>query len=139
MLISGSLFAQYQMDLSEMKYPSIEYLNMGNPGPSGKEIKVNNLYLEEGGIPQLPVMGEIHYNRMNPRYWRDALLKMKASGINIVATYCIWNLHEEFEGKLSWKGQLDLRSFVCLCKELGLRVHLRIVMLRLEMVACQTG
>lgn len=121
-----TLSAQYRMDLSKTQLPSLEYLKMGNPGPKGKEIKINNLYLEEGGIPQLPVMGEIHYNRMNPKYWKDALLKMKASGINIVATYCIWNLHEEFEGELSWKGHLDLRRFVELCKEVGLKVHLRI-------------
>ncbi len=81
--------------------------------------------MEESGIPQLPVMGEIHYNRMDQRYWRDALLKMKASGIDIVATYCIWSLHEEFEGELSWEGHLNLRRFVELCKELDLKVHLR--------------
>lgn len=126
MLTSGSLFAQYTLDLTKVKYPSLEYLKMGNPGPAGKEISVNNLYLEEGGIPKLPVMGEFHYSRVNPEYWKDVLLKMKSSGINIVATYCLWNLHEEFEGELSWKGHLDVRRFVELCKELGLKVHLRL-------------
>lgn len=82
--------------------------------------------MEENGIPQLPVMGEFHYSRMNPEYWRDALLKMKASGVNIVATYCLWSLHEEMEGNLSWKGHLNLRRFVELCKDLDLKVHLRI-------------
>ena len=125
-LAVGSASAQHKIDLSQVQYPEIEYLNLGNPGPTGKEIRVNNLYMEEGGVPLLPVMGEIHYNRMDARYWRDALLKMKASGINIVATYCIWNLHEEFEGELSWKGNLDLRRFILLCDELGLKVHLRI-------------
>lgn len=98
---------------------------MGHTGPAGKEIRVNNLYMEEEGIPQLPVMGEFHYNRTDHRYWRDALLKMKASGINIVATYCIWSLHEEVEGELSWEGHLNLRCFVELCKELDMKVHLR--------------
>lgn len=132
-LVCGLLFgstcflsAQYKIDLSRVEYPQVEYLDLGNPGPAGQEIRVNNLYMTEGGVPQLPVMGEIHYNRMDARYWRDALLKMKASGINIVATYCIWNLHEEFEGEMSWEGNLDLRYFVELCKELGLKVHLRI-------------
>lgn len=120
------LSAQYALDLSKVKYPSLEYLEMGNAGPSGKEIKVNNLYLEEGGVPQLPVMGEFHYGRMNPEYWKDVLLKMKSSGVNIVSTYCLWNLHEEFEGELSWKGHLDVRRFVELCKEVGLKVHLRL-------------
>ena len=113
------LQAQYHIDLSQVNYPKLEYLQLGNPGPAGKEIRVNNLYMEEGGVPLLPVMGEIHYNRMDPRYWRDTLLKMKASGINVVATYCIWNLHEETEGHLSWRGHLDLRRFILLCQELG--------------------
>ncbi len=125
-LAVGSASAQYKIDLSKVSYPQLEYLELGNPGPAGKEIRVNNLYMEEGGVPLLPVMGEIHYNRMDPRYWRDALLKMKASGINTVATYCIWNLHEETEGSLSWQGHLDLRRFILLCQELGLKVHLRI-------------
>lgn len=116
---------QYKIDLSEITPPTINYLKLGHVGPSGKEIRVNNLYMDEGGVPQLPVMGEIHYNRMDHRYWRDALLKMKSSGINIVATYCIWSLHEEMEGELSWEGHLNLRRFVELCQELGMKVHLR--------------
>lgn len=122
---TSAISAQYKLDLSRITPPSINYLQLGTPGPAGKEIRVNNLYMEEGGIPQLPVMGEIHYNRMDQRYWRDALLKMKASGINIVATYCIWSLHEEFEGDLSWEGNLNLRRFIELCKELDMKVHLR--------------
>ena len=50
---------------------------------------------------------------------------MKASGIDIVATYCIWSLHEEVEGELSWEGHLNLRRFIELCKELDMKVHLR--------------
>lgn len=124
--LAGPVSARYSIDLRHVTYPALTYLNLGDPGPAGKEIRVNNLYMDVGGVPQLPVMGEIHYNRMDARYWRDALLKMKASGINIVATYCIWNLHEETEGNLSWKGNLDVRRFIMLCDELGLKVHLRI-------------
>ena len=61
--------------LEEYQLSEVEYIKMGNPGPAGQEIKVNNLYLTEGGVPQVPVMGEFHYSRMDPRYWRDALLK----------------------------------------------------------------
>lgn len=126
LLVTAGLHGQYQIDLKNISYPKVEYLKMGNPGPAGQEIKVNNLYLTEGGVPQIPVMGEFHYSRMDPRYWRDALLKMKSSGVDIVATYCLWSLHEEFEGELSWKDHLNLHSFVELCKEIGLKVHLRI-------------
>lgn len=125
-LSAGFASAQYKIDLSKQTPPSIEYLKMGNVGPQGKEIRINNLYMDEGGTPQLPVMGEFHYSRMHPEYWKDALLKMRASGVNIVATYCLWSLHEEMEGELSWKKHLNLRRFVQLCKELGLKVHLRV-------------
>ena len=117
--------AQYKINLSGVDPVPLKYLELGDQGPAGKEIRINNLYMDEGGIPRLPVMGEFHYSRMHPDYWRDALLKMKASGVNIVATYCLWSLHEETEGKQSWEGHLNLRRFVELCKELGLKVHLR--------------
>ena len=114
---TAALHAQYSMDLSRINLPDTTYLTLGHPGPTGKEIRVNNLYMDVGGVPCLPVMGEIHYSRMHPRYWRDALMKMKASGIDVVATYCIWNLHEEFEGELSWEGRRDLRRFLKLLSE----------------------
>ncbi len=117
--------AQYKINLSGVDPVPLKYLELGDQGPAGKEIRINNLYMDEGGIPRLPVMGEFHYSRMHSDYWRDALLKMKASGVNIVATYCLWSLHEETEGKQSWEGHLNLRRFVELCKELGLKVHLR--------------
>lgn len=127
LLAAGTSSAQYKIDLSDTSSPSLKYIQMGNTkGKNGQEIKINNLYLEENGIPQVPVMGEFHYSRMDNRYWKDALLKMKSSGINIVSTYCLWSLHEEFEGQMSWEKNLNLRYFVQLCNELGLKVHLRI-------------
>lgn len=126
LMASPFLHAQYKMDLRKVVPPEINYLKMGHPGPAGQEIRINNLYLEEGGMAKVPVMGEFHYARMNPEYWKDALLKMKASGVNIVSTYCLWSLHEEREGDLSWEGHLNLRRFIELCKEVGLKVHLRV-------------
>ena len=124
----SSLFAQdlYKIDLRNSKKAEYQYLQMGNTGPKGKEIRVNNQYMEIGGVPVLPVMGEFHYNRCNPKYWRDHLMKMKSSGVNIVSTYVLWSLHEEFEGHQDWTGHNNLHQFVALCKELGLLVHLRI-------------
>lgn len=116
----------YKIDLRNVDTPSLQYLKMGNPGVGSNKLLVNNLYMEVGGKPQLPVMGEFHYNRLDERYWRDALLKMKSTGINIVSTYILWVLHEEFEGRQNWTGRNDLRAFVQLCQELGLQVHLRI-------------
>ncbi|MDL2255100.1 beta-galactosidase [Parabacteroides sp. OttesenSCG-928-K15] len=118
--------AQYKIDLSNTETPVLKPLKLGHAGPRGKEIDVNNLYMTIGGKPVLPVMGEFHYNRMDPQYWEETLLKMKASGVNIVSTYILWILHEEFEGRQSWTGHNDLRRFVQLCQKVGLMVHLRI-------------
>ncbi len=39
------------------------------------------------------------------------LLKMKAGGINTVATYVFWIHQEEEQGKFDWSGQRSLRIF----------------------------
>jgi len=53
-------------------------------------------------------------------------LKMKAAGVNIVATYVIWIHHEETEGQFDWKGQRDVRAFTQLCLKHGMYVLARI-------------
>lgn len=102
------------------------HLKMGNPGVSGKELLVNNWYLTIGGKPVLPVMGEFHYSRFPRDQWEDIILKMKASGINIMATYVFWSHHEELEGRFDWEGNKDLRYFTKLCQKHGLYVYPRI-------------
>ena len=62
----NSIWAQYKIDLNKIEPVSLKYLQLGNPGPAGKEIRINNMYMDEGGIPKLPVMGEFHYSRMQP-------------------------------------------------------------------------
>lgn len=125
LLCSSPAYAQYKMELDKVATPQLNYIKMGHPGAKGQEIRINNLYWEEAGKPKFPVMGEFHYNRMDERYWRESLMKMKASGIDIVSTYSLWVLHEEFEGRQDWSGRNNLRKFVELCKEIGLKVHLR--------------
>ncbi len=100
--------------------------DMGNPGPPGRKIKINNLYMTISGKPVIPVMGEMHYVRVPKAGWQDRLLKMKAAGINIVSTYVFWIYHEEIEGEFNWSGNRDLRAFLKLCKKDGLYVFLRI-------------
>ena len=71
-------------------------------------------------------MGEIHYARYSRDRWEDAILKMKANGINIIATYVFWIHHEETEGVFDWSGNKDLRSFLELCHKHNLWVFPRI-------------
>ncbi len=102
------------------------YFKMGSAGPQGKELLVNSRYLTIGGVPQIPVMGELQYSRMPRERWEEEILKMKAGGINLVATYSFWNHHEEIEGQFDWQGNKDLRAFVKLCQRLGVLVYPRI-------------
>lgn len=102
------------------------HLKMGNPGPSGREILINNLFMTVGGKPVIPVMGEIHYSRLPKEQWEDAILKMKANGIDIIACYVFWIHHEEIEGQFDWTGNKDLRGFIRLCHQHDLWVYPRI-------------
>jgi len=102
-------------------------LKMGaSVSPSGERIGVNSQYLTRNGKPWMPVMGEFHYSRTPAAEWEDELRKMKAAGIDIVASYVMWNHHEEQEGKFTWKGDRDLRRFVQLASKAGLDVMVRV-------------
>ncbi len=118
----------YKLDAGTVYEPRLlsGHLKMGHPGPEGKEILINNRYMTIGGKPVIPVMGEMHYSRYPKEQWEDAILKMKANGINIIATYVIWIHHEEIEGQFDWSGNKDLRSFLELVHKHGLYAYPRI-------------
>ncbi len=84
------------------------------------------MYLTLNGKPWLPVMGEFHFSRVPEAEWEEEILKMKAAGVSIVATYVFWIHHEEVEGQFDWSGRRDLHHFVELCAKHGLYVVVRI-------------
>lgn len=107
--------------------PESGYLRLGTTrAPSGSEIGVNNRYLILDGKPWLPVMGEFHYVRTPASEWDAELAKIKASGVDILATYLMWDYHEEVEGQFDWSGDRDLRRFVEAAARHGLKVFLRL-------------
>jgi len=116
-LCTSITYAQkYEIDASDAKITPVENLfRMGHPGPEGKEIEVTTEYLTLGGKPIAMTMGEVHFSRMNPEHWEETILKMKACGIDIIATYLFWNYHEEIEGQFEWEGRNNLRAFLELC------------------------
>jgi hypothetical protein len=99
---------------------------MGGVNPLGNTIAVNQHYLTRDGHPWVPVMGEFHFSRYPMESWEEELLKMKAGGISVVATYLFWIHHEEVEGQYNWSGSCDIRRFVLLCKLHDLLVYPRI-------------
>ncbi len=83
-------------------------------------------YLLKDGTPWFPVMGELHYSRYPHQYWKEALCKMKAGGVDVVSSYVIWIHHEEIEGEYDFSGGRDLRAFTEACRDTGMRFMLRI-------------
>jgi hypothetical protein len=107
--------------------PRTGYIKLGTAvAPGGHTLGINNQYLTRDGKPWLPVMGEFHYSRSPAASWDAELAKMKSSGIDIVASYIIWNHHEASEGKFDWSGNRDLRRFVQLAHKHGLQVVVRV-------------
>lgn len=128
-LLTGALVceaAPLTLTVPEPAALSTGYFKMGAAKrPDGRELTVDSQSLRLDGKPWVTVMGEFHYSRYPQNEWRDELLKMRAGGIDIVATYVFWIHHEEEEGVFDWSGQRDLRKFVELAREAGLAVVVR--------------
>lgn len=117
-----------ELGFKEFKKSEIlkNHLNLGGSNPKGERIDVTSLYLTKNGRPVIPVMGEYHFSRANRNDWHTELLKMKAGGIGIVATYLFWIQHEEVEGEFDFSGDLDIRAFVLEAQSVGMEVVLRV-------------
>ena len=115
-------------EFKDYKSPEIirNHLHLGGKDIAGNEISVTSLSIEENGKPTMAVMGEMHFERVPRNQWKQALETMKAGGIDIVSTYIIWIYHELEEGRFNWDDDNDLRAFVKLCGEVGLKVCIRI-------------
>jgi len=81
------------------------------------------------GEPRLIMAGEIHYYRLDPGQWQDRITKLKESGLNTVATYVPWVLHEYTQGEFDFGGRFNprhnLKAFIKLCEDNGLFIFLR--------------
>ncbi|MFI6698750.1 beta-galactosidase [Streptomyces sp. NPDC050509] len=106
------------------------HLSMGSPEGDGDGVHgplvPDSRRILRGGVPWLPVMAEFHFSRYPAAEWREELLKIRAGGVDTVATYLFWNQHEESRGTFRFDGGRDLRRFVLLCGGLGLSVAVRV-------------
>lgn len=87
------------------------------------EIKNGHFY-RDGKVTPV-ISGEMHYPRIPHQYWRHRLQMMKAMGLNTVATYVFWNLHETEPGKWDFEGDKNLREYIQTAAELDMMVILR--------------
>jgi beta-galactosidase len=77
------------------------------------------------GKPFQIVSGELHYARIPREYWHARLKMARAMGLNTIATYVFWNVHEPTPGHFDFSGQYDLAAFLKAAQEEGLYVILR--------------
>ncbi len=116
----------YTVTVTSPKPPIAEGFNMGMAkNPDGSTITVDSYSLRLNGRPWTPVMGEFHYSRYPVDEWRNELLKMKAGGIDIVATYVFWIHHEEIEGEFDFTERRNLRKFIETAGQIGLKAIVR--------------
>ncbi len=117
---------RYQFEAYQEEEILRNHLKLGGSNPKGERIEVNSRYLERGGKPWIPIVGEFHFSRYDSSRWEVELAKMKAGGINTVSTYLFWIYHEEEENQFCFEGDLDIRKFILLSQKVGLDVVIRI-------------
>uniref|UniRef100_A0A4W4GY84 Beta-galactosidase n=1 Tax=Electrophorus electricus TaxID=8005 RepID=A0A4W4GY84_ELEEL len=88
-------------------------------------LRADSSHFTLDGVPIQILGGSIHYFRVPRACWRDRLLKLKACGLNTLATYVPWNLHEPVKGMYRFEDQLDLEEYISLAAALDLWVILR--------------
>jgi len=77
------------------------------------------------GRRSLAIYGEMHYARSTRAMWPHILDRSKELGLNGVACYVFWNVHEPARDVYNFAGEADLGHFLDLCKERDLQVFLR--------------
>ncbi|MDD6050285.1 MAG: beta-galactosidase [Clostridiales bacterium] len=117
----------YTLDLRAVTPKRIVPLSekFSGTSPAGDAIAFTNYAMLRRGRAFFGVSGEMHYCRVSPDQWEDAVLKMKAGGINIISTYVFWIVHEEEEGVFRFDGCRDVRRFVEICERHGMLLIMR--------------
>jgi beta-galactosidase len=77
------------------------------------------------GKPIQLISGEMHYTRIPREYWRQRLRMARAMGLNAIATYCFWDVHEPKPGEFNFTGSADVAEFCRMAQQEGLLVILR--------------
>ncbi|KAJ3692808.1 hypothetical protein LUZ60_011903 [Juncus effusus] len=78
------------------------------------------------GKRELIFSGSIHYPRSTPQMWPDLIKRAKSGGLNAIATYVFWNIHEPEPGKYNFEGNYDIAEFIRLVQKNGMYAILRI-------------
>jgi len=101
------------------------------PACFAQETKPQPHFVVEGdqflldGKPYQIISGEMHYERIPREYWKQRMDMAKAMGLNTIATYVFWNVHEPKPGVFDFTGNYDLAAFLRLAQSEHLNVLLR--------------
>jgi beta-galactosidase len=95
------------------------------PADAAAPFRVQGDHFELHGKPIQVIAGEMHYARIPREYWTHRIRMAKAMGLNTIATYVFWNVHEPAPGSYDFSGQYDLAAFLREIQAEGLKVLLR--------------
>jgi beta-galactosidase GanA len=76
-----------------------------------------------------PYAAEMHYFRIEKRYWSICFERIKRAGFRIISTVVPWNIHQDASKQVDFNGfddpRRDLIVFLELAREFGFKVILR--------------
>lgn len=107
---------------------TLVYGRVGNLGariPAVMPVSFDERSLLVHGKRVLLSCGSVHYPRSTRAMWPQLLQRSKALGLNAIATYVFWNIHEPQRGVYDFAGERDLGHYLDLCQEHGLMIFLR--------------
>ncbi|HUS58833.1 MAG TPA: beta-galactosidase [Planctomycetota bacterium] len=88
----------------------------------------NNLF-RVGGLDLFPNSAEMHYWRVERKFWPFCFKEIKDAAFKIVSTCVPWNLHEYEPEKFDFTGatepRRDLLTFLKECRQMGFRIILK--------------
>jgi beta-galactosidase len=93
--------------------------------PPGGAFVVEGDHLLLHGKPYQVIAGEMHYARIPREYWTHRIQMARAMGLNTVATYVFWNMHEPRPGVYEFSGNADVAAFIRAVQAEGMNVLLR--------------
>ncbi len=86
-------------------------------------VAAKNSFMKDGK-PHFLISGEIHYFRLDPRFWMRHLKLLKQAGANATSTYIPWDWHGYDEDRYDFDGRTDparnLLRYIELCRRVGL-------------------
>lgn len=117
---------EYTFQSYDKKEVVRNHLRLGGKDNKGGSIDVTSQYIEKDGKPWIGITGEYHFSRDKRENWYHELCKIKAGGVNVVATYLFWIYHEEIEGQFNFEGDNDIRAFIEACERAKIDIIIRI-------------